>query len=152
MNRIRRTFLIAILSVGLWAVDQGIYAQAPATQSSQPVRATKAESFFRTELYFGRSKPNGGLVSDDDWKAFLVDTVTPRFSDGFTALKAIGQYREKSGRIISEPSEVLIFYYSKRSKNQSRTKIEEIRAAYIKRFEQESVLRVDLPKSVRVSF
>ena len=152
MNRINRTFLIAILSVSLWAVNQGVDAQVPATQTVQPSPVPKAESFFRTELYFGRSKPGGGIVSDDEWQDFLAESVTPRFPDGFTALRAIGQYREKSGRIVSEPSEVLVFFYLKKSRNESRTKIEEIRAAYVKRFEQESVLRVDLPKSVRVSF
>lgn len=72
-------------------------------------------------------------MSDDDWKTFLAEVVTPLFPGGFTALTGIGQYREKSGKIISEPSEVLIFFYSKRTRNESRTKIEEIRAAYIKK-------------------
>lgn len=134
----------------LLGAGESVFAQT--AQAAPIVPTPKAESFFRTELYFGRSKPNGGSVSDEDWNAFLAEIVTPRIPEGFTALKAIGQYREKSGRIVSEPSEVLVFFYSKKTKNESRTKIEEIRAAYRKRFEQESVLRVDLPKSVRVSF
>lgn len=139
-----------MISCSVGAIGESVLAQA--AQAAPVVPTPKAESFFRTELYFGRSKANGGFVSEDDWKAFLADVVTPRFPDGFTTLKAIGQYREKSGKIISEPSEVLVFFYSKRTRNESRTKIEEIRAAYIKRFEQESVLRVDLPKTVRVLF
>lgn len=147
-----RTYKAAILfSISLFLFGGNLSGQTAQTAPSAPAVA-KAESFFRTELYFGRSKPNGGSVSDEDWKAFLAEVVTPRFPDGFTALKATGQYREKSGRIVSEPSEVLVFFYSKKTRNESRTKIEDIRTAYIKRFEQESVLRVDLPKSVRVSF
>jgi hypothetical protein len=139
-----------ILFISLFLFDGDLPAQT--TQPARSTAAVRAEKFYRTELYFGRSKPDGTLVSDEDWKLFLADTVTPRFPDGFTALRAIGQYREKSGRIISEPSEVLIFLYPGRTKKESRAKIEEIRAAYIKRFNQESVLRVDLPKTVNVTF
>jgi hypothetical protein len=149
----KRTNLItiAVLYLALF----GFYAQANG-QVAVPIKAAevsvKAEKFLRSELYFGRSKPGGGLVSDEDWRSFLADTVTPRFPDGFTVLAAVGQYREKSGKVITEPSQVLILLYSKRSKKVSRAKIEEIRAAYIKRFDQESVLRVDLPRTVNVSF
>jgi len=111
-----------------------------------------AEKYYRTELFFGRSIPGGGMVSDEQWEQFLAEIVTPRFPDGFTILKGVGQYREKSGKIISEPSEILIFLYASKAKKESRAKIEEIRAAYVKKFNQESVLRVDLPSRVSVSF
>ncbi len=123
--------------------------QAPAPARSAVVNAKK---FLRTELYFGRSKPDGTIVSDEDWNKFLVEIVTPRFPNGFTVLKASGQYRDKSGKIIREPSEVLIFLYDRNSRISSRRKIEEIRSAYMKQFSQESVLRMDMPKSVSVYF
>lgn len=112
--------------------------------------AATGDKYYRTELYCGRSKPGGGMVSDEEWERFLSDEVTPRFPDGFTVLKATGQYREKSGKIISEPSNVLVFLYM--SKDESRLKIEEIRAAYVKQFSQESVLRLDFKQKVEVSF
>ena len=124
-------------------------------QSIQPARAVaeaRTEKFYRTDIYFGRARLDGTVVSNSEWKAFLDEIVTPRFPDGFTVLHATGQYREKSGRIISEPSEALIVLYPAASRKESRAKIEEIRTAYLRRFAQESVLRVDLPKSVRVSF
>lgn len=129
-------------------------ATSATSQSPKPARVeTKtAAKFYRTEIYFGRAKPNGTNVADAEWKDFLDDVVTPRFPDGFTILHATGQYQEKSGRIIAEPSLVLIVFYSAAAKRESRAKIEEIRTAYLKRFDQESVLRVDLPKSVRVRF
>jgi len=108
--------------------------------------------YYRTELYFGRSKPRGGLVTDDEWEKFLAEVVTPRFPDGFTILHAMGQYREKNGKIDKEPSEVLIFLYPRTKLTPSRRKIEEIRRAYVKQFNQESVLRMDLPQTVRVMF
>lgn len=150
--KMKRTSLIlpAMLWLSLFSFDGFVRAQTAA-----PVKApaaVKAEKFFQTELYFGRSKPDGSIVTDDEWKSFLAEVVTPKFPDGFTNLSGRGQYRDKNGKIVSEPSEVLIVLYPSRSKNISRSKIEEIRAAYVKRFDQESVLRVDLPKTVRVSF
>lgn len=111
-----------------------------------------ASPFYRTELYFGRSIPGGGRVSDDEWEKFLADVVTPRFPDGFTIIKATGQYREKDGTIDKEQSEVLVFFYPVRTKTASRRKIEEIRRAYVKQFKQESVLRLDFPSTVDVKF
>ncbi len=123
------------------------------TSAAAPIPVVaKVEKFYRTELYFGRSKPDGSMIPDEEWRDFLSETVSPRFPDGFTVLKGIGQYREKSGRIITEPSEILVILYPSKAKKESRAKIEEIRSAYIKRFDQESVLRMDLPKRVNVSF
>ena len=108
--------------------------------------------FFRTELYFGRDKPDGSVVSEDEWKAFLDAEVTSRFPAGFTVLDGSGQYRDKSGKIVKEPSKVLIFLYSKADRKTAGTKIDEIRTAYCKQFKQESVLRLDFRKAVEVSF
>lgn len=147
MRALRKTalllFLVFLLSGSLPAQTAGS-APSPA--------AAKAERYYRTELYFGRSKADGTIVSEEEWRAFLADIVTPRFPEGFTVLRGFGQYREAGGRIISEPSEVLIVLYSSRSKKKSRAKLEEIRAAYIKKFDQESVLRVDMPKRVSIFF
>lgn len=111
-----------------------------------------ADQFYRTELYFGRSIPGGGMVTDAEWEKFLAEVVTPRFPDGFTILKATGQYREKDGTIDKEPSEVLLFFYPPGKRTASRRKIEEIRRAYVKQFKQESVLRLDYPTAVKVTF
>lgn len=114
--------------------------------------ANRFDSFYRTELYFGRSIPDGGLVSDEEWNKFLADVVTPRFPEGFTILKATGQYREHDGTIEKESSEILVFFYPVKTRVSSRRRIEEIRRAYIKQFKQESVLRLDYPTVVRVTF
>jgi len=124
----------------------------PTCISDPPCTVVESEKYYLTELYFGRSIPGGGLVTEEQWEQFLAEIVTPRFPDGFTILKGVGQYREKSGKIISEPSQILVFLYSSKSKNESRAKIEEIRKEYVKRFKQESVLRVDFSKRAVVSF
>ncbi len=151
MRNTPRTYSSGLLLLLAFFLQAGA-AGAQSAPAAASVPTVRVEKFYRSELYFGRSIPGGGAGSDPDWSRFLADIVTPRFPDGFTSLKAIGQYREKSGAIITEPSEVLIFFYAGRTKNESRAKIEEIRAAYVKMFKQESVLRVDLPKTVRVSF
>lgn len=148
----KKRFFITILSLAL--ILQGQIAKAETSYffgNAVTVR-TEGEKYYRTELYFGRSIPGGGMVTDEQWEQFLDEAVTPRFPDGFTILKGIGQYREKSGKIISEPSQVLVFLYSRNTRKTSRAKIEEIRAAYVKRFDQESVLRMDFKNSVDVSF
>jgi hypothetical protein len=110
------------------------------------------ESFLRTELFFGTAKADGSTVSEDEWKKFLADEVTPRFPKGFTVLAGDGQFRGDSGEVVREKSFVLIVLYPFKTRKGSRRKIEEIRRIYTKNFQQQSVLRVDFPQIVRVSF
>jgi hypothetical protein len=112
----------------------------------------KTDPFIRTELFFGSERPNKPEVSDAEFKQFLDEQVTPRFPDGLTVLKGFGQFRESNGQIVQESSFVLILLYPRETLRDSSSKIEEIRALYKARFEQESVLRVDDPRPVRVSF
>lgn len=108
-------------------------------------------AFLRTELFFGMDKPTGGEVTQLEWEKFVVDIVTPRFPDGFTVDDAFGQYLD--GKIlVREKSKQLILIYPRKMRTSSSRKIEEIRRAYIKAFDQKSVLRMDLPSAVLVSF
>ena len=82
----------------------------------------------------------------------LDKEVTPRFPDGLTVLTGFGQFREANGETVQETSFVLILLYPRETAKDSSAKIEEIRTRYKEYFEQESVLRVDDPRPVRVSF
>jgi hypothetical protein len=115
-------------------------------------RRIKTDPFIRTELFFGSERPNKPEVSDVEFKQFLDQEVTPRFPDGLTVLKGFGQFRESDGTIVQESSFVLILLYPRETLRDSSSKIEELRTLYKERFEQESVLRVDDPRPVRVSF
>jgi hypothetical protein len=115
-------------------------------------RRIKTDPFIRTELFFGSERPNKPEVSDVEFKQFLDEEVTPRFPDGLTVLKGFGQFRESDGTIVQESSFVLILLYPRETLRDSSSKIEELRTLYKARFEQESVLRVDDPRPVRVSF
>ncbi len=108
--------------------------------------------FARTELFFGTAKADGTVVTDEEFKLFIDDTVTPRFPDGLTLLKADGQFQDASGTIIKEASFVLILLYPVEDFLVSSRQINVIRERYKEEFLQESVLRVDDPVAVRVSF
>ncbi|MEW6731514.1 MAG: DUF3574 domain-containing protein [Acidobacteriota bacterium] len=122
------------------------------TQSSSPEETKKSDknkdkfkgdSFARTELYFGSAKPDGSVVTPEQFQQFLDQVITPRFPDGLTLLVGLGQFRDSTGTIIKERSMLLILLYPTSAKNQSSEKIEEIREAYKQAFQQESVLRSD---------
>ena len=94
-------------------------------------------------LFCGRTIPGGGMVSDDDWNAFVADFVTPRYPQGLTIWRADGQWREKDGTLAREPVMVIEILHPL-SAEHDRT-INEIAAEYKRRFHQEAVLRVTLP-------
>ena len=143
---------LILISIALTALlgGNGFAQQAATAPMSPPVVASR--SYYRTELYFGRSIPGGGMVGDSDWESFLGDIVTPLFPDGFTVLSGRGQYREASGKIAKEPSQILVFLYAKSERKAASMKIEQIRKEYKRRFSQESVLRIDSRKTSLVSF
>ena len=142
----RVVLIAAIVAFGtVVAID--VTGQTPKTATSKPSFA----AYLRTELFFGMDKPTGGVVSEDEWQRFVADIVTPRFPEGFTIDDALGQYLD--GKIlVREKSKQLILIYPRKYKTASSRRIEEIRAAYIKAFDQKSVLRVDLTTFVLVSF
>ena len=97
------------------------------------------QSIVRDTLYFGRNRPNGGAVREAEWRRFLNETITPRFPDGLTVVKATGQWRNASGQIEREASEVVTVLHA--GDPTARGKISEIIAEYRQRFDQEAVLR-----------
>ena len=114
---------------------------ACAASGSAPECADGAFPMARLELYFGTQRPGGAPVTDAEWAAFLDQEVTPRFPDGLTVLEGNGQWRDSKGVVTRESSTLLIVLYEPTAGKDSA--IEDIRAAYKDRFDQESVLRVD---------
>ena len=111
-----------------------------------------AEKFYRTEVYFGMDKPNGGEVSEKEWDNFLETEVTPLFPKGLTVITGYGQFLDSKNNIERENSRMLILFYTKKERRLVHEKIEKIRAVYKKLFEQESVLRVDFRQPIEISF
>jgi uncharacterized protein DUF3574 len=94
-------------------------------------------------LFCGRTIPGGGVVSDEDWNAFVADFVTPRYPQGLTIWRADGQWREKDGSLAREP--VMIIEILHPISLEDDRKINDIAVEYKSRFHQEAVLRVTLP-------
>lgn len=111
-----------------------------------------AEPWVRTELFFGASKPDGTEISESEWQAFLDAEITPRFPDGLTVLDAAGQWQGDNDEIVQERSKVVILLYPREAIAESNTEIEDIRVAYERAFQQESVLRADDDRPVCTSF
>jgi len=95
----------------------------------------------RIELVFGLSRKAREDVSEVEWSDFLAREVTPRFPDGLTVLAANGQWRNAAGVIVREPARLLLVWAAAAPDLDQR--IEQIRTAWKREQQQESVLRAD---------
>jgi len=137
--QIRTAFVVALIVISANPGIRGSTAELP-------------RKFVRVELYFGFDRKGGDPVSEEDWTKFLAEEVTPRFPDGFSVLKALGQFRGDDGSIVREESRIILLFFPKSDRKKNEALIEAIRAAYKSKFNQESVLRLDFVKSVEVDF
>ncbi len=97
-------------------------------------------------IYFGTNKP-GGIVSAEDWAAFVNESVTPAFPEGLTSWAAAGQWRMASGTIEREVSHILqLTHDDSPQRNQA---LETIVNKYKREFQQEAVLRVRSQTCIR---
>jgi hypothetical protein len=104
------------------------------------------------DLLFGRNIGGRMGVSERRWSRFLAREITPRFPEGLTVVEAAGQFTGADGVLVKEDAFVLVLLYPAETASESHWKIETIRRLYRKQFQQESVLRVDDPLGVLVSF
>ena len=143
--------IVAVVLVLTWACSPALaqmpFGLAENPQLFAPLKEAArgrpiGELWARTDLFFGTQKPDGSAVSDEEFKRFLDNVITPRFPDGLTLLMGFGQFRNSAGVIVQERSMLLILLYPPPTADSSK-KIEQIRTAYKQMFQQESVLRVD---------
>ena len=86
-------------------------------------------------------------MSEAQWRAFLAREVTPRFPEGLSVFDATGQWRDaKTKALVRERSKIVRVLLP--ADAAADEKIEEIAAAYIKRFKQDSVGIVRRPACV----
>ena len=96
------------------------------------------------DLFFGRSVPNRGPVTDAEWRAFVEDTVATQLPDGFTVFDARGAwFSPRSGRTIHEDSKVLTV--ATPATEAARAAIQRVREAYRQRFHQQVVGMIARP-------
>jgi len=133
--------------------SQGPAATEPSAVAKRDAgRRFAGDEFVRTELFFGSERPDLPEVSVAEFKEFLDVAVTPCFPDGLTLLTGKGQFRESDGQIVQETSFVLVLLYPRAAREESDVRIEALRTLYKDHFLQQSVLRVDHPRAVRVGF
>jgi hypothetical protein len=116
-------------------------ARQPATVAATPAPHCEPgdTALVRDVVYFGRNRPDGGVVSEGDWQGFLDEVVTPRFPNGLTVVHADGQWRGQSGAVERERAEVLTVLHG--GTEVTRKAMSEVIGEYKRRFGQEAVLR-----------
>lgn len=90
-------------------------------------------------IYFGTGTPDG-VVSAEQWAAFLRDVVTPRFPQGLSTWTASGQWQSQDGSLTREDSHVLNLVHPDDAVTEKA--VQELVGEYKTRFRQEAVLRV----------
>jgi hypothetical protein len=154
-NRMLVVSLLAttILMPGAYARQSS--ARFNSTRAQRPAEIQKrfaAERFMRTELFFGTDRADGPDVTEEEWQQFLNEEISRRFPEGLTVLTGYGQFQNSKGQIIRETSKLVILLYPESERKDKSSQIEQIRERYKELFQQESVLRVDTPKPLWVSF
>jgi hypothetical protein len=138
-----------LLAVSLAAcANSGVVVGGPAMQVGIPIRRQAAlADTVADRLYFGRSIPGGGMVTDSAWGVFLREVVTPRFPNGLTVYHTDGQWREPDGGIVGEESFVLEIVHA--AGPAADADLREVAQAYKVRFHQLAVMRVTIPARQR---
>ncbi len=108
-----------------------------------------APRLVETQLYFAQSRPDGSLITYEEWNHFKATHIARVFKEGSTTISATGNwYDTTSHQLITEPTYV-VSYVHKRSAVISK-QIDSLRNIYVVMFKQQSVLRTD--KRVKASF
>jgi hypothetical protein len=134
---------LALAAVFVCGLACGVYYARYAGGADAPATACRAGArpMERLELLFGTRRRNGMYVSEAEWANFLDSEVARAFPAGLTVLTAPGQWRASDGHIEKEMSKMLVIWYERNARNSAE--IERIRSLYKRRFEQDSVMRVE---------
>ena len=121
-------------------------ATAPAVQADVPPCPAGMDRFSEYRLFFGRSQGGVEVVTEEAWRAFLAEEITPRFPDGLTVVDAAGQWRDASGTVVRERTKLVVILADPGGSGMRLT--DDIAEAYKRVFGQESVLRTVAPSCV----
>ena len=90
------------------------------------------------ELMFGRNIGRRLGVNEADWSRFVDREIISRFPSGLTMFNAAGEWRDgATNKIVREPSKVVQIVLPGKAEDTAR--LDEIVAAYKRRFKQQSV-------------
>ena len=136
---IRRTSGIALCA----ALTLLVSAAGPVSRADVPPCPAGTDRFTEFRLFFGRSQGAVEVVTEEAWRAFLAEEITPRFPDGLTVLDAAGQWRDGTGAIVRERTKLVVILAEPGERGMRLA--DEIAEAYKRVFGQESVLRTITP-------
>lgn len=104
--------------------------------------------YIRTELYFGLSKPTGGIITENEWQNFVNDIITPLFKNGYTTIDAEGRWLDvQAHKTITEKTKIIIIIYKKSKYTDDA--INKIIETYKKMFDQQAVMQLDFEVEVQ---
>ena len=109
--------------------------------SQAPPGCASASEKPTAELVFARVSEQAPGVSEAQFALFLREEIKPRFPDGLTVVDAQGRWTLPAGPAIHSPSKVVTVVL--RGGDDERAKLEAVRAAYMRRYHQTSVLLMD---------
>jgi hypothetical protein len=116
----------------------GLAAETGAQAQSISCPLSEQQPMLVLQMFFGLSVPNRGPVTSREWSAFLRQSVTPRFPDGFTVYDAYGQWLDqKRHSIAREGTKVIVIATA--DTPELRTKVAEVSENYRRLFHQQSV-------------
>ena len=122
-------------------------ALALAGCATSPPRCPVGQEPMRTaQLFFGQNIGGKPGVSNADFRKFVDEEMTPRFSNGLTVMDGGGQWKGEENRLIREAAKVVVLVLP--NGPEANRKLEDVRKAYKARFHQESVLLVTQPACV----
>ena len=123
---------------------------AEASEAAQAIRCrAPLEPWTQVELYFGRGLGGDAVVSEEAFRDFVAQDVTPLFPDGLSVIDVAGQFRDSEGAIVREPAKLLILLVPDVAA--VAPDVGMIIAAYKERFDQQSVLHASNPSASRLS-
>ena len=106
--------------------------------SETAITCDDGDVWIEYQLFMGRNSGEAEVVTDEAWREFLDEEVTPRFPDGLTVLDANGQWRGDDDEILRERSKVLLILAP--PGDDARDNIDEVADVYTSQFRQDSVL------------
>jgi hypothetical protein len=102
-----------------------------------------------TQLYFGLFKPNGSLITEQEWTNFSETQIPKVFKEGSTTVNTVGKWLDPvTHKLITESGRMVIYHHKTSALISKR--IDTLIALYKTMFDQQSVLGVD--KKVKAHF
>lgn len=101
-------------------------------------------AMVQATLFFGLDRPGGApQIAPAEFDRFVDEVVSPTFPDGFTIQQAEGGWRDtQTGTTIREPSRTILILApaaDAAAAGALRDRLDRIRAAYIRAFDQQAV-------------